>query len=315
MMAVWSFWTKPFRSHKQSIWGSEKHHLLSWILSVETARQHYPDTSLFTDDEGAKMLVDGLGLEFDHLSTDLNVLDKHDPEWWSLGKIYAYRAQENPFIHIDSDVFLWNPLSKRVESAPIFAQSPEYLSEGFCYCPQEFITFIEHMNGWVPEELIWYSTQVEEQRGDGCGIFGGNQVDFIQYYADTAIKLIEDKTNFVNWSPLSRKSIHMMLVEQYLLAACIEYQKNKSESYSSDIRIEYLFNSIAEADNPAKVKEVGYTHLWGDAKRNRNIGDRLEKRVARDYPQHYSRCIEYLKSQNPEAVVSTNLKQPYEKLL
>jgi hypothetical protein len=297
---------------------SEKHHLLAWILSVETARQHYRDTSLFTDAEGAKMLVDGLGLEFDRVSTDLNALDKHDPEWWSMGKIYAYRAQEKPFVHIDSDVFLWNPLPKRVESAPLFAQNPEYLSEGWYYYPQDFIAFVKHVNGWVPEELIWYSAQVKGQRGDCCGIFGGNQVNFIQYYANTAIKLIENKTNFANWPHLTRKSTHMMLVEQYMLAACIEYQRKTPDSHYRhyrDIRIEYLFDPFPEACNPAKVKEVGYTHLWGDAKRNRNIGDRLEKRVARDYPQLYWRCIEYLKSQNPDAVVPTYLDQGYEKLL
>jgi hypothetical protein len=58
MKAVWSFWSKPFAAHRHAMWPSEKHHLCSWVLSVETARQHYPDTWLVTDNAGARMLMD-----------------------------------------------------------------------------------------------------------------------------------------------------------------------------------------------------------------------------------------------------------------
>ena len=62
--AVWSFWSKPYQNHFNLAWKSEKHHLLAWILSVETARKHYPETVLHTDDDGANLFLNGLGLEF-----------------------------------------------------------------------------------------------------------------------------------------------------------------------------------------------------------------------------------------------------------
>lgn len=96
MRAVWSFWTKPYKNSRKSIWFSNKHHLLSWVLSVKTVRQHYPNTALFTDREGVQILVDGIGLEFDQISTDLDVLAEYDPQWWALGKVYTYRAQTEP---------------------------------------------------------------------------------------------------------------------------------------------------------------------------------------------------------------------------
>jgi len=73
------------------------------------------------------MLVDGIGLEFDRVSTSLNALDAHDPGWWALGKLYTYRAQREPFVHLDNDVFLWRPLPERLASAPLLAQNPEPL--------------------------------------------------------------------------------------------------------------------------------------------------------------------------------------------
>ena|ERR1035437_10813147 len=93
MRSVWSFWTKLWRERTGTSWPSEQHHLLAWILSFETARKHYPKTSLVTDDAGARMLVDGLGLGFDDVSTELNALADHDPAIWMLGKLRAYRVR------------------------------------------------------------------------------------------------------------------------------------------------------------------------------------------------------------------------------
>lgn len=89
MRAVWTFWTKPFEARQRWAWRSRKHHLLAWVLSLGTARRHYPHTVLFTDDAGARMLVDGLGLDFAEVRTDLNALDGDDPGWWALGKLHT----------------------------------------------------------------------------------------------------------------------------------------------------------------------------------------------------------------------------------
>src|SRR6266567_9051444 len=78
LRSVWSLWTKPVMAGLSN-WTSELHHLFGWVLSVETARQHYPQTALYTDDAGARLLVDQVGLQFDYVSTALNALDAHDP--------------------------------------------------------------------------------------------------------------------------------------------------------------------------------------------------------------------------------------------
>lgn len=75
MRAVCSFWSKPYRAGRSHPWSSEFHHALAWSLSLQEASRHYPDTWLYTDDDGARLLVDGLGLPFAHVSTGLNALD------------------------------------------------------------------------------------------------------------------------------------------------------------------------------------------------------------------------------------------------
>src|SRR5215471_2704291 len=126
MRALWSFWSRPFVQRTGRTWHSQLHHLLAWGLSLTCARRHYPDTMLVTDFAGKKLLVDSLGLEFGTVSTELEYLRDADPDWWALGKLMAYSIQDRPFVHIDTDVFLWKPLAPEAAEAPVLAQCPEY---------------------------------------------------------------------------------------------------------------------------------------------------------------------------------------------
>ncbi len=85
MRAVWSLWTVPRRSGGWSRWEHDRFDCLSWILSVGMARRHFNQLALHTDDDGARLLIDGLGLGFDHLNVSLNSLDSSDPDWWMQG--------------------------------------------------------------------------------------------------------------------------------------------------------------------------------------------------------------------------------------
>jgi hypothetical protein len=301
--AVWSFWSKPFQTDRKSFWFSEKHHLLSWVLSFERARQLYPETVLITDDDGVHMLTDGLGLEFDTVSTELNALKTQNPDWWVSGKLYAYRSQTQPFVHLDNDVFLWKALPERVLSAPVLAQNPEYFTfgdESAWYRPEVYKAIVESTHGWLPEEFNWYVSGRGNQPMN-CGLFGGNHVDFINYYANRAIQLVEHPQNQRALPLLQRKTLDSFMVEQYFLTACIFYHQHQEKSVYRDVSIECLFTSFEEAFREAN--KVGFTHLLGAAKRNPKWADKLEKRVAKDYPNRYERCLKYL---NEAASVLSN---------
>lgn len=283
MRAVWSFWTKPYFAHRQSSWHSDGHHFLAWGLSFYAARQHYPETQLITDDDGARILIDELQLPFGSVSTGLNKLKNEDPEWWALGKIEAYRRQEAPFVHLDTDVFLWNRLNEEIEQSDVFAQNPEPIVLGdSCYRPSELEAKVE----WLPDEWIWYLRNQQSLRAECCGIFGGSNIEFIQDYASKAMQLVTDPRNRLGLASLSEKPGHMILIEQLFLTACIEHRRN--------IEIRYIFDSIEDAYNPDRATEAGFTHLAAGAKRNARICRQLERRVQRELPEFYERCVGFL---------------------
>jgi hypothetical protein len=295
MRAVWSFWSKPYRLGRGHQWSSDKHHLLGWVLSTQTARKHYRPTALYTDDAGARLLVDGAGLEFDEVHTILNALSDHDPSWWALGKLYAYQQQDSPFVHLDSDVFLWKRLRDDLESAPVCAQHPEEFIPGRSYYrPDAFENAVDQVwDGWLPPEWVWYRRSGLPSRGESCGILGGTRVDFLRHYAGRAIRLIEHPGNQAAWALLSDRVSHNVLFEQYLLSACVEHHRHHPDSPYHDIQIEYVFPSAGHAFNHHAAHEAGYTHLIAGSKRNPKITKALEARVAADHPESYERCSRF----------------------
>jgi hypothetical protein len=295
MNAVWSFWTKPFTAERASSWYDELHHWLAWGLSVYCARQHYPQTWLVTDDEGARILIDELQLPITHLSTALNGIARENPQWWALGKIEAYRRQEAPFVHIDTDVFLWKRLPIALEQADIFAQNPEPIIPGAsCYRPEELEGAVGWpRRGWLPREWLWYRGSASP-RAPCCGIFGGRRVDFIQHYADTAKRLVADRRNRA-LRIHQGKTGQMLLLEEYLLSACHEYHRVRKRSPFCGIEIRYLFETWEDVFRPERATEAGFTHLAAGAKRSLRVARHLERRVQEDLPGHYERCIKYVR--------------------
>jgi hypothetical protein len=293
MRAVWSFWSKPFNAHHKRVWRSELHHLLAWVLSVECARRHYSRTVLVTDAEGARLLVDRLGLPFTTVTTTLNALDGADPEWWVLGKLWAYRAQTDPFIHLDNDVFLWKRLPDTLERAPVCAQNPESFpdDDASWYRPGTYDRAIRAVGGWAPEEWRW-STSRNFTTAVCCGMLGGAAVDFLAYYADLAIQMIEHPRNRAAWYSLGSPIGDNILFEQYLLAACLAFHGRRTGSPFSDVHAAYLFASSDDAFDEWSAVQVGYTHLIGGAKNDPALMARLAARVKRDYPDLYLRCLE-----------------------
>ena len=292
LAAVWSFWTPPYLASREGSWAHDWFHWLAWGLSVHTAARSYPDTRLVTDTPGAHLLVDRLGLPFGDVSTALDGLQGADPGWWALGKLEAYRRQEAPFIHLDTDVFLWRPLPEAVARAPVFAQNPEPIVPGMtCYLP-ELLEAALGEAGLLPEEWRWYRAQPSPWRAECCGIFGGARPDFIRHYAGLAIGMLQDPANRRRLAGLGDKPSHMILPEQFLLTACVEYHRGRTGSPFRDIDIGYLFPDLMTAYRPEAARDAGFTHLAAGAKRNPIACRHLEARVRAELPAYYARCCD-----------------------
>lgn len=98
---------------------------MSWALSCLQLKQFYDEIELITDSEGADLLINKLHLPYTSYLTTLDKLNDENPAIWTLGKIAAYEMQQEPFIHVDGDIYIWKPFPKRIENAGIVAQNIE----------------------------------------------------------------------------------------------------------------------------------------------------------------------------------------------
>ena len=310
MHAVWSHWSKPLRGTPGNSWLDIKHYLMSFVLSHALAKQHFQETHLVTDSEGLRVIVDIIGLDFDHVFVELDTLNPFCLCWWNLGKFYAYSMQTKPFIHLDNDVFLWNPIPKNLLQAPVFAQNPEYFGESSDYYRLiELEQAIDPIKlGWLPQEWRWARHLYGNfQKSMNTGIYGGNRPDFIRYVADLAFSILQHPGNQRVLENLEEKTRIIGMLEMYLPLICMEYHSNFRKSAFHNVRIEYLFSSAEDAFQNGNNR--GYTHILGGAKRELQILARLEQRVQYEYPIYYKRCIEFSES-NPNYLGSlpdTNL--------
>lgn len=284
MRAVWSFWSEPYRAGRGSRWLSDYHARLAWGLSFALARRHFSETVLVTDDDGAELLTNRLQLSFDSVSLELNALRNRDPDWWALGKLYAYRLQTEPFVHIDADVFLWKPLPTKLITAPLFAQSPEVFDpEQAGWYPLRAVEHTFVGGGWLPAEWKAYSAQTGPLCAACCGIVGGTDVALLREYAELGIRVVEAPENAAGWATWADKGYCNVLAEQFLLNAV---------AAARGVPISYLFTSDAEAYDDARAEAAGYTHLIGGAKRNAELMADLAARVRADFPVLAERCRE-----------------------
>ncbi len=266
--------------------------MFAWGLSLHLARKHYPETMLVTDTAGKELLVDRLGLEFREVSTELDRLRDVDPGWWALGKLVAYSIQNEPFVHLDTDVFLWRPLPAWLTSAPVFVQCPEHhaFGQGRCDPRQIAMLFESHGLSLHAEWEFALSQAGSRFREESCGILGGNHMDFIHYYAQTSIDMVTNPAHTAAWGELHNKDGFNMLIEQFWLAACVNYHRYAPESPFRGVTIRHLFASMDEAFNPEAAARVGFTHLLGDAKATPGVSARLERRVAEMDPAFHRLC-------------------------
>jgi len=106
-------------------WLSPEYNLMSWTLSCLQLKQFYPEVVLYCDHAYAEMLIDNLQLPYTDVICNLDGLNKYHPQLWALPKIYTYSQQENPFLHVDGDVFIWREFSDYLLKGDLIAQNIE----------------------------------------------------------------------------------------------------------------------------------------------------------------------------------------------
>ena len=192
MKIVHSFWSKPLLNTEEKDisfggWRQMDYFYMSWTLSCLTFSRFYKNIVLITDKTGHDLLINKLRLPYTNVHVVLDELENYPGRLWALGKIYAYKIQESPFIHADGDVFIWEPFGASIEKANLIAQQLDYTNGHYTLALGE----AQKYNISIPKIIRDDLHQNPNFKAYNAGILGGRDIDFFQSFCKEAFKMID----------------------------------------------------------------------------------------------------------------------------
>lgn len=294
MKIVHSLWSKPALKRKKGTektsggWRHEKYYYMSWALSCLCFKEQYGNIELVTDIRGKKLLIDTLKLPYTSVRVELDVLNHYPSELWAVGKLFAYFLQNEPFIHVDGDVYIWEKFKPDLESAPLIGQHLERVEGHYNFGMKQ----LHKLGVSLPPEFEEDFQIQKKFNATNAGILGGNKVDFFKEYVERAFWFIDKNLHKIDSSIIGAN--YALIYEQYLFSVLARAKKIEVHHY-----IGGNGEDIGQVTNfMRKYGENKFVHLLGDSKSVFDNCRELEMQLRCEYPEYHETIMEFLNANN-----------------
>lgn len=282
MKIIQSFWSGNQKEiDKKFGWHDSKYNWMGWILSVNQLIKYYDKVELYTDDFGYEILINKLKLPYTKVHVVLNELDCFPSELWALAKIKVYSIQNEPFIHVDGDVFIWKAFPDNFHTASLLAQNIETATDYYFFTWNKMLPFLSY----IPAEMKEFNIHTSNLSAN-MGITGGSDVLFFKEYAQKAFEFVEK--NKQSWNDISLFNFNVFF-EQVLFYRMAEIKEKDIHYLFSQIWADNLYEGFG--DFHLVPYQKNYLHLLGDFKRNASVCKAMESYIKKKYPDHFSTLI------------------------
>lgn len=254
MKIIQSFWGGRNKSIKNNYgWADYKSHWLSWMFSCYQLRKFYNQVELYTDEFGYDVLIRQLNLPYTKVHVILDDLNELPGELWAMAKIKVYSLQNEPFLHVDGDVFIFEPFSEELLKAELIAQNPEKTTKYY----SEMWNNIHNNLLYMPEEILDYH-RGKHQSAYNMGIFGGNDINFFKRYTQIASDFVYTNKNV--WDKINLFNFNVFF-EQVLFCECAYKENKQVEVLIHDEIGDNDYIGFGDFDNVPETRT--YLHLLG----------------------------------------------------
>jgi len=295
MKVIQSFWSGNKTNLNNNYgWLSNKHHWISWILSANQLSKHHSQLELYTDSFGYDILIKNLKLPYTKVHVVLDELNSYHPNLWAISKIKTYELQNEPFLHVDGDVFVRDSLLKNNQKASLITQNLERTTD---YYTQMWKNIKPNLN-YIPQE---FNAGINNEYACNMGIVGGNNISFFKEYAKKSFEFVDK--NREAWESINCLNFNIFF-EQVLF-----YRLSKNKK----LEINYHFEKISDDNNYIgfgdfdNVPDKTYLHLLGNYKRNAGVCRKMETYTMKYYPKYYSNLMTLLGEKDSVSKNSKNL--------
>jgi hypothetical protein len=277
MNAVQSFWISE-KSVNAGGWINKRFEYISWSLSYCLLRQNFQEVHLYCNTAGYKMLVEELELNYDKVSNALDSQEELMKKSWALTKIFTYAAQQDPYVHVDGDVFWFEKPSDAFLKADVFAQCIEVDEPMY----REIWSNLQSDGAYLPEYLK--TPQVKAGLAANVGIIGGNQLKIFKEFYQEAILFLERNTEILEKKPVEYTFVPYFIEQLLFLYLANHFQMKitflKKPVFRSNFSDVLDFNLISPASHTP-----GFLHLLGSSKYKLHLCNRMEFWLHRYWPE------------------------------
>lgn len=232
-------------------------------LSVLYSHLWYQDIELYVDEIAYKFLH-MLPCRVTKIHVDQN------KELWMKSKIHAISQQKQPFVHLDTDVFITKKIDFNFEHCLL-----ERREGGYRYHYKKQVEFFSQYTSHLP---YWHK---DLGYSFSCGVLGFNSMSLKDQFISAYYALEDVYTNHrESYLPLKQIGFEpCIVIEQYNLASLLDHK---------NIRPNLLIKGRNLEEQSKCAKELGYNHLYGVSKYRKNIVEEIEHQLYKIFPYWYA---------------------------
>ncbi|MEB3345641.1 DUF6734 family protein [Aquimarina gracilis] len=312
MKIIQTLWTKP---GIEGGWIHEKYHFISWAYSCLQLKKHYDQVELYTDSYGKYILKDLLNLPYTKVHTNLDDFD-YPTYLWAAPKILSYGLQDEPFLHVDGDVYITEPMDEKILEHPLVYQNKEieFQKKAFYSLIFEEIQQLVDDKSSLPD---WISNvNMNNVVAFNAGVFGGTDVSFFKEHSELAFKFFSEYKDVIKRMKTPAYANH---IAEQVLSNYLTKKHDTIHKGFFDARFFMDEDSIKKSKTKDKdpigyyttdhfgVSPYGkkYIHYIGKTKQSIREVRALTRRLYIDYPEYYGRIMN-LNSKKVEEKYSFN---------
>lgn len=268
-------------------WYSSPHHLMSWVLSCLQLNACGYNPTLYCNAYAAEILIDGLGLPYGEVIIshgDFNVSHK---SLWALSKIYTYSLQTEPFLHVDGDVFVFEPFEEGLLASGLIAQNVEVVNRYYL----EAFDFYKSVIAFWPTQIKQRDLSIGTMCAINAGVLGGNNIDFYRSFTGAAFEMFNRNSKKLSDIPLHQLNV---IIEQCLCHSMAVYEGREFSVVLKGLFEDNRYSGLANIwEVPAKRS---YLHFIGHFKQNKLLCSLMAAFIRKKYPEYFYRVINLFKA-------------------
>lgn len=267
MKIVYSLWTKPLTVNDNTLgFNSLDDFFHSLIFSVNIAKNNYNNIHFYTDKHGLELIEPYKDkLPFTKIHCVLDEINWVPSQWWAYPKIYVYGLQDEPFMHIDNDAYLWDAIpQKLIDTHDFICQNYEDLTyECYSFYQGGIDLYKKH----IPQSF----DDIDKYHfAMNAGIFGALNEKGLNVFKS----LYEE----------SHKSAKSVLQDKKLMDFIDWDDYRNWDAFSWNITMEQAYPFLYAVKNQIKIltimnHDIKWTHLLAGSKRNKKVINKVKKRV------------------------------------